>query len=315
LAEGSTFAFSDPDGYIAAFGDVRFNLTITGAGDFKARLTRLKLDHLELYDCFEELPRIAYMALPPRQIFLSFPINNVGSTFNGYVSRNGDMILHVRGGTLHHRIDGKNHWGLISVSPEVLANHSEALTGRPFVPPNIDSILRPARAESARLRQLFNQACRLFEARLDKIGRPEVARALEHEFLHAIIHCMSSDQPYDTSNTRRQHAGVITRFEEILNRRVDQKLTMPMLCVELGVPERTLRMCCAEFLGVSPTRYILLQRLNKARAALRSADPSTSSVAQVARNHQFLELGRFAVTYRSIFGESPSATLQRDPRT
>jgi transcriptional regulator GlxA family with amidase domain len=87
---------------------------------------------------------------------------------------------------------------------------------------------------------------------------------------------------------------------------------MPALCAEIGVPERTLRVCCAEFLGVSPTRYVLLQRLNKARSALRRADPSTTSVAEVARNHQFVELGRFAVAYRTIFGESPSATLQQD---
>jgi transcriptional regulator GlxA family with amidase domain len=87
---------------------------------------------------------------------------------------------------------------------------------------------------------------------------------------------------------------------------------MPKLCAKIGVTERTLRTCCVEFLGVSPTRYLLLRRLNEARAALR-ADPSTVSVAQVARNHQFLELGRFAVTYRTTFGESPSKTLQRDP--
>ena len=70
----------------------------------------------------------------------------------------------------------------------------------------------------------------------------------------------------------------------------------------------------AEFLGISPTRYVLLQRLNKARAALRRANPSTASVAEIARDHQFLELGRFAVTYRNTFGESPSVTLQREPR-
>jgi transcriptional regulator GlxA family with amidase domain len=89
-------------------------------------------------------------------------------------------------------------------------------------------------------------------------------------------------------------------------------LGLPALCAEIGVPERTLRLCCAEFLGLSPTRYVLLRRLNKARSALRRADPSKVTVAEVARNHQFLELGRFAVTYRATFGESPSTTLQRD---
>jgi len=69
--------------------------------------------------------------------------------------------------------------------------------------------------------------------------------------------------------------------------------------------------CCTEFLGMSPTRYLLLRRLNIARSALRRADPATASVAEIARIHQFLELGRFAVTYRTVFGETPSSTLRR----
>jgi len=87
---------------------------------------------------------------------------------------------------------------------------------------------------------------------------------------------------------------------------------LPTLCAEIDVAERTLRLCCAEVLGVSPTRYLLLQRLNRARAALRRANPSTATVAEIARRNQFLELGRFAMTYRTVFGESPSITLQRE---
>jgi AraC-like DNA-binding protein len=82
----------------------------------------------------------------------------------------------------------------------------------------------------------------------------------------------------------------------------------------LGVSERTLRACCAEFLGMSPGRYIRLRRLNLVRAALRCADPATTSVGELARRYGFSELGRFAIRYRTIFGETPSATLRR-PRS
>jgi len=60
---------------------------------------------------------------------------------------------------------------------------------------------------------------------------------------------------------------------------------------------------------MSSTRYNLLRRLNLARSALRRADPETTSVAEIARNHQFHELGRFAVAHRTVFGEMPSSTL------
>jgi transcriptional regulator GlxA family with amidase domain len=103
----------------------------------------------------------------------------------------------------------------------------------------------------------------------------------------------------------------MTRFEIALCKSVNRKITLPDLCAEIGVAERTLRMCCHKFLGVSPMRYLLLRRLNNARAALRRADDSTASVASIAREHQFVELGRFAATYRAAFGETPLTTLRR----
>jgi AraC-like DNA-binding protein len=316
MAESGTLTFSDPDGYAAGFSDARINLTITGAGDFKAGLTRLKLKDLKIYRCCESLPRIAYISLPPEQTFLSFPIGAISLVSDGFALRNDHIILHGRGERTYQRSSGACQWGLISLSPEQFASCGKVLTGQAIAPPHASRILRPARADVLRFQHLFAEACRLAEAGRQKlIERPEVARALEQELLHAIINCLAANETDDNPKTRHHHAAVMVRFEETLRKRIDQRLSMPALCAELGVPARTLRMCCAEFLGVSPTRYLLLQRLNKARSALRRANPSTASVAEVARNHQFLELGRFAVTYRTTFGESPSATLQRDPQT
>ena len=315
MSGGDIRTFSDPDRYAAGFGGVRLNLTITAAGDFKARLTHLKLQHLEIYRCHENLPRIAHISLPPDRIALSFPLGKALPILDGFAFRNGDIALHDRGRRLHQRTPADCQWGLMLLSPAQLARYSETLIGQPLLPAQASRILHPPGPEATRFRGLYRDACDLAEAGNKLIEHDEVANALEHDMLHAIVHCLTANDADDNSRTRHHHAAIMARFEDVLNRRADQKLTMPDLCSEVGVPERTLRMCCAEFLGVSPTRYILLQRLNKARSALRRADPSTASVAEVARNHQFLELGRFAVTYRATFGESPSTTLQRDPQT
>jgi transcriptional regulator GlxA family with amidase domain len=155
--------------------------------------------------------------------------------------------------------------------------------------------------------------CRLAETKHERIANPEVARALEQELIHALVNCLTVDDVSGSLKKRRHHADVMVRFEDALAAHGDPHLSLPALCSEIGVPERTLRACCTEFLGMSPTRYQLLRRLNLARSALRRADPETTSVAEIARNHQFLELGRFAVAYRTLFGEMPSFTL-RSPR-
>jgi hypothetical protein len=53
--------------------------------------------------------------------------------------------------------------------------------------------------------------------------------------------------------------------------------------------------------------------MDQTRRALILADPRTMTVTEIAANHGFWELGRFAVTYQQLFGEAPSVTLRRPP--
>jgi transcriptional regulator GlxA family with amidase domain len=99
------------------------------------------------------------------------------------------------------------------------------------------------------------------------------------------------------------------RFESVLEAHCETQLNTPDLCAAIGVPERTLRIYCAASLGMSPGSYIRLRRLNLVRVQLQRADPDTRSVAGIAKQFGFSELGRFAAVYRGIFGEAPSATL------
>jgi AraC family ethanolamine operon transcriptional activator len=62
---------------------------------------------------------------------------------------------------------------------------------------------------------------------------------------------------------------------------------------------------------MGPKRYLLLHRLHLARRALRQAEPDETTVTDTATRYGFWQLGRFAVEYQSLFGESPSVTLHR----
>jgi len=309
MAQGSTLTFKHPEAYAGEFGEARVTLTITGAGEFTASLTKLKLNHLQVFRCCESLSRIAFIALPPGQTFLSFPIGSSAPIFGNLMLRNDELVLHGAAERVHQRSFGACQWGMVAFSSERLAQCSRAVTKRMIAPSSVSTVLRPRRAEATAFRRLFWQACRLAERGIE---HPKIARALEQGMFYAIIQCLDAQGAARGSSTRQQHAAVMARFEEILDKRLDGKMGIPELCAELGVPDRTLRVYCAEHLGVSPARYMLLLRLNRARAALQRASPLTASVSEVARKHQFTELGRFSVTYRTIFGESPSATLQRN---
>jgi len=110
----------------------------------------------------------------------------------------------------------------------------------------------------------------------------------------------------------RGAAELAARFEAYLEAHPGKPLYLTEICAAVGAPERTLRIACAEHLGMGPIRYLALRRMHLVRRALLRGDPSTT-VTRVATDHGFWELGRFAVAYRTIFGETPSASLHRPP--
>jgi AraC-like DNA-binding protein len=61
---------------------------------------------------------------------------------------------------------------------------------------------------------------------------------------------------------------------------------------------------------MSPAKYLKRYRMTQARLDLLEADPVAATVTQIATAWGFWELGRFAVEYRRLFGESPSETLK-----
>jgi transcriptional regulator GlxA family with amidase domain len=145
------------------------------------------------------------------------------------------------------------------------------------------------------------------------LSHSEVARAIEQGLIQALVTCLTTASARTDGYAKRRHAMIMVRFEEVLAEHLSRPLHMPELCELIVVSARTLRSCCAEFLGISPTQYVLLRRLKEVHGALRDADPDKVNVAEVAHRFGFTELGRFAGTYRATFGEAPSTTLQRIP--
>jgi AraC-like DNA-binding protein len=107
------------------------------------------------------------------------------------------------------------------------------------------------------------------------------------------------------------HATIVESLERWRQSNLDRSAYLIEICAALGVSERTLRQACHEVLGTTPSRYLWRCRMNLVRAALLRADPYTTTVATIAMDYGFWELGRFSGAYRNMFGELPKTTLRR----
>ena len=106
---------------------------------------------------------------------------------------------------------------------------------------------------------------------------------------------------------------IVERASQLLREHAAEGARIGLISRAVGVSERTLRNAFYREHGLSPKQYDLRQRLQAAREALRSLNPST--VTSVASQYGFFELGRFAGLYKHAFGETPSETIRTSRRS
>jgi len=109
---------------------------------------------------------------------------------------------------------------------------------------------------------------------------------------------------------RPSAAVLVRRATEIVDAQ-GGPLRIADLCRTMRVSLSTLENAFRNVAGVGPHAFFLRRRLNHARSALLLEEPGGRKVTEIAGEFGFSELGRFAVRYRQMFGETPSETLRR----
>jgi AraC family ethanolamine operon transcriptional activator len=90
----------------------------------------------------------------------------------------------------------------------------------------------------------------------------------------------------------------------------EQPLRVEELCSRVRTSRRTLQDSFRQVTGASPVMYLRNLRLNAVRRRLMTTRPADLSVSHAALEAGFDHLGRFAGSYKLLFGESPSRTTR-----
>jgi len=229
---------------------------------------------------------------------------------SGIEMRSTSIMRHSDGGNTYLRSSGLAYYGSMSLPIDDMAGIGEAMAEVDPTPPRNLTLITPQPIAMARLQRLHAAAGDLAENAPEIIANPDAAHGLEQALIEAMVDCFAGGEARENSLAHAQHAIVMRRFRRVVEENPEHPLYIPEICKAIGVSSRTLQACCHEHLGMGPKRYLLLRRMNLAWQALRQA-ASDTTVTEIATRYGFWQLGRFAVEYHTLFGESPSATLAR----
>jgi AraC-like DNA-binding protein len=313
MAESGTFSFNDPDAYLAALRAMRVNSYVpVRFGAFEARLAHVNLDRLWLQSGSEAVARSVHVALDPDRRPIVFLADDDTQTIldSGTEVAADTLVFYSPGAMQYQRSSGPSSWASMSLTAADLHDASRLIYDRPVNIPSEARYLRPRAECLQRLRSLHRTAVSLASSSPRVFDNHEVVKSLEHDLTLGMIACISEGDDKRFNRAWYRHRQIMRRFAQWLELNGDQPAHLLKVCADLGVPVRTLTLCCQEYLGMSPIRYLWLLRMKLARTALLRAEPSTT-ITSVALNFGFVQLGRFAVNYRSLFGESPRATLAK----
>lgn len=162
---------------------------------------------------------------------------------------------------------------------------------------------------AARLREYLGTALRLSDAGTPQSGR--ICRGIAQAMIPLLKLCLSDEGGFPKSTALSRRVAAVRTCELYVREHIVENPTLAELCAVSGLRMRSLINAFQAVLGMSPMAYLRVQRLNEVHKALSTLEPARTRVIDVASTWGFWHMGHFTVTYRAMFGELPSETLNR----
>jgi AraC-like DNA-binding protein len=304
--------FEDPESFAGAVQNAHLRLTPHRAGQFRARVTQVRLPVVNLSLTEETQPRTALMQTAPGRVYVrptlhDDPVRVVDgqATLPGTIRLRHDHSLGVE----HTR--AASTLRVLSLPFEALQARTALLLGR-----DLNAMLRgplrccPKPEDFAALVALHGEAIRLALEAPHVLLHPVAAEALDVRIAEALLAAWDHGTALPERAAQRRGDLLMARVLRCIEDALFEPLNLTSLCEAAGCSAKTLETLFRERLGRTPIRYLHSRRLWLAHRALLEADPRQATVSAIALDCGFWELGRFAGAYRAVFGESPSDTLR-----
>jgi AraC family ethanolamine operon transcriptional activator len=282
-------------------------------GAYRSRLDFIKTSKATVYR--EEYPLGTHIrgSLRDGLFGVAFPLEGPGARFLGESMGKNRLISAMSGEEItFHAGGGFSQLVVLMDQSEFLRRADDTRLERKVlenVAPGRKEMPLPARPEEAQ------RTAQMFSGLLGPVGGIGFRQTAE-DFEDLVFDSIFSILDVERRPRGKASSAALFRRATALVHPSAGRPCISRLCAELRISHASLENAFKATTGLAPLPFFQRQRLNRARQALLNADPRVGSVTEIALGLGFTELGRFSVTYRSLFGEKPSETLwRRRPRS
>jgi AraC-like DNA-binding protein len=144
------------------------------------------------------------------------------------------------------------------------------------------------------------------------LNQPLVGKPFVDSLVRGFL--LAADHSLRNALAGQEHSATpraIRTAVDVIEAEAHLPLTLSSIAARSQVSARSLQQGFKRHLGMSPMSYLREVRLRRAHQALLESDPSAVTVASVAYDWGFTNLGRFAAAHAARYREQPAKTLRR----
>jgi AraC-like DNA-binding protein len=218
-------------------------------------------------------------------------------------------ILVIPPGTAH---DGRYHGGAsyaaISLDEADIASvfGAEPRLGELGVVPETHFRADPREGELV-IRRLRDMVARL--ENIKSTWNADTTAFWKRSIIEMMTATILSNEPSDRDGHLLSSRRIVDKVESYIEAVGLRPVHISEICSKVHVSRRTLHRAFCDAIGIGPVAFLRFRRLCCVHSVLRNSDPATTTIADVAIEQGFLNLGRFSGYYHSLFDEYPSETL------
>ncbi|MBT1509470.1 helix-turn-helix domain-containing protein [Bradyrhizobium sp. SRL28] len=226
---------------------------------------------------------------------------------NHVEAKPGDQIITPPGHELYFVREDANRYAVALIEPDELFSFVEGLQpGAAELWNNVGNVLAVDPQTAAYRADTFQT---LFTALQDPTLTPEAMEFYRLNLLELATGPMLSRAKDGFVRLKQSAMALVREVDRYLTEAGSRPVHIFELCSVFNVSKRTLHRAFHDVMGIGAITFSRNKRLGAVHSVLKQG--GRVLVRDVAKQHGFLQPGKFTQEYRRLFGERPSETVQR----